>query len=178
MKVFNCILGVFSIIGAVYCIFFPGVTFLNSGWIMAVLLGAWGICAIFDFVTNRKKAEKSKSEAVMGVLGLVSGIAAAVISVLAMFMPAIRLMLDIFILGIFSGWLIVSGISSIIRSFAGKKAGGKSWIATLIWGILVLISGIYGVFHLIFLARTLGLLMGILLMVYGVRLVCTVFEKN
>lgn len=178
MKIFNCILGVFAIIGAVYCIFYPGLTFLNSGWIMTVLLGAWGICAIFDFATNRKKAEKSKSEAVMGVLGLIAGIAAAVVSVLAMFMPAVRLMLDITILGIFSGWLMLSGVNSIIRSFAAKKAGAKYWVITLIWGILVLISGIYGVFHLIFLAQTIGMLMGILLMLYGFRLIFSVFEKN
>lgn len=113
MKAFNCIFGIFSVIGAIYCIFYPGMTFLNSGWIAAVLLGVWGICSIFDFSRNRCKGNKSKSEAVMGVLGLVAGIAAAVISVLAMFMPGIRLIFDIIMLCVFAGWLIVSGISSI-----------------------------------------------------------------
>ncbi len=178
MKVFNCILGVFSIIGAIYCIFYPGITFLNSGWIVSVLLGVWGICAIFDYVSNRKNNENSKSKVALGILGLICGIAAAVLSILAIFIPAIYLMLDMIILYLFSFWLIVSGISSIIASVQMKKVADSAiWILTLIWGILVLIAGIYGVFHMIFLAQMLGILMGVLLITYGVRLISSVFEN-
>lgn len=178
MKIFNCILGVLSIIGAIYCIFYPGMSFLNSGWIAAILLGVWGICAIFDFLSKHNEKNKSKSEAVMGILGLVAGISAAMVSILAMFMPGIRLILDIIILCIFAGWLIISGISSTIESFKAKKAARKSWIVTLILGVLVLLAGIYGIFNLLFVAQTIGLLIGILLMTYGFRLILSVFENN
>lgn len=178
MKAFNCIFGIISIIGAVYCIFYPGITFLNSGWIVAVLLGVWGIGAIFDYAAKRNKADKSKGEAAMGALGLIGGIAAAVVSVLALFMPGIRLILDIIILCIFSGWLIISGITSAVVSFKARKSGSKRWILTLICGILVLLAGIYGIFHLLFLAQTIGILIGILLMTYGLRLILSVFEKG
>lgn len=178
MKIFNCILGVFAIFASIYCIFFPGVTFLDSGWIVAVLLGVWGICAIFDYATNRKKDNKSKSEAAMGTLGLVAGIAAAVFSVLTLFIPAMRAMLDIIILGMFTFWLIVSGISSVAVSFSIKKTGSKKWILTLILGILVIIAGFYGIFHMIFIAQTLGILIGMLLMTYGFRLIMSVFEES
>lgn len=60
MKVFNCVFGVISIIAAIYCIFYPGVAFLNSGWIVAVLLGVWGICAIADYMAKRKKRINQK----------------------------------------------------------------------------------------------------------------------
>lgn len=178
MKVFNCILGIFAILSSLYCMFYPGITFLNSGWIVTILLGAWGICAIFDYATNHNNGEKSKGEAAMGTLGLVLGIVAAVFSVLALFSPGIRAMLDICILWMFAGWLIVSGISSIAVSFTVKKSGSKIWILSLILGILVLIGGIYGIFHMIFVAQTIGILIGILLMTYGFRLILSVFENN
>lgn len=122
MKVFNCIFGILSIIGAIYCMFYPGLTFLNAGWIVTILLGVWGICSVIDYFAKRKKAKAEQSEAIMGTLGLVVGIAAAVISILAMFMPSIRLMFDVIILCIFSGWLVVDGISSVAMSFKVKKS--------------------------------------------------------
>ncbi|MBD5548653.1 MAG: hypothetical protein HDQ97_14895 [Lachnospiraceae bacterium] len=178
MKVFNCILGVLAILGSVYCMFYPGLTFLNSGWIVAALLGARGICGISYFAANRNKPGKSKGEVVAGIIGLIMGIVAAVISVCALFMPGVRLMLDIIIICMFSGWLVVSGASSIAAAFQVKKLGIKTWILTLILGILVLLSGIYGIFHLIFMAQTIGILIGVLLMTYGCRLILTAFEKS
>ncbi len=178
VKVLNCIFGIFSIIASIFCIFYPGLTFLNSGWLVTILLGIWGICLIIDYVSNRKKGNKSKSEVAFGVLGLVTGIAAAVVSVLAMFMPGIRLIFDVIILCVFSLWLIVSGITSVVTSFKVRKSGIKSWLLTLILGIIILIAGIYGIFHLIFVAQTIGLLIGIYMMIYGVRLILSLFEKN
>ena len=178
MKVINCIFGVFSIISAIYCVFYPGITFLNSGWIVAALLGVWGICRIIAFATRLKSDNKSKGEMLMAVLGLMGGISAAVVSLLALFLPGIRIFLDIIILCIFSGWLVVSGITSFARAIKLKKSGIKMWLLTLICGILVLIAGVYGFFHLIFVAQTIGMLIGILLMTYGIRLIISVFENN
>lgn len=178
MKIFNSIIGVLSILSGVYCIFYPGLTFINSGWIVAVLLGVWGIFSIVDYVANRKNAQKNKREAAMGAVGLVVGILAAVISILALFTPAVRAMLDITILGVFAGWLIIDGISSIISAVKAKGMGGKLWIVSLICGIVVALAGIYGIFHLLFIAQTIGLLIGILLMVYGIGLILSVFQKT
>lgn len=178
MKVFNCIFGIFSIIASIYCIFYPGITFLNIGWTVTILLGVWGICSIVDYVTKRKKEDKSKSEAAMGILGLIAGITAAVISMLAMFMPGIRLILDVIILCVLLFWFIISGITSATVSFKIRKSGSKSWVLTLICGIIVVLAGIYGIFHLIFAAQTIGFLIGILLMIYGIRLIVSIFEKS
>ena len=177
MKVFNCIFGILSIIGAIYCMFYPGLTFLNTGWIVTILLGVWGICSVIDYFAKRKKAKAEQSEAIMGTLGLVAGIAAAVISVLAMFMPSIRLMFDVIILSIFSGWLVVDGISSVAMSFKVKNTGSSAWLIPLFCGILVIIGGIYGFFHLIFAAQTIGFMIGVLLSIYGVKLILSAFEK-
>lgn len=178
MKIFNCILGVFAIFGSIFCIFYPGLTFLSGGLIITMLLGAWGICAIFDYATNRKNPEKSKQGAAIGALGLVCGIAAAVISIMAMFMPSLRAIIDLFVLGMFSGWLIMSGINSVVTATKVKKTGSKLWILSLICGIIIALAGFYGVFHLVFVAKTIGYVIGYFLMIYGVRLICSVFEKN
>lgn len=178
MKVFNCILGIFSILASTYCIFYPGLTFLNVGWIVTIIMGAWGISAIIDYVANHKKGDKPKGEVAVGSLGLVLGIVAAVFSILSMFLPGIRAMLDIAILGMFAGWLIVSGIGSVAVALSARKNGSKGWIVSLILGILVLIGGIYGIFHMLFVAQTLGILIGIMMMTYGFRLILSVFEKN
>ena len=174
MKVFNCIFGILSIIGAIYCMFYPGLTFLNTGWIVTILLGVWGICSVIDYFAKRKKAKAEQSEAIMGTLGLVVGIAAAVISILAMFMPGIRLMFVVIILCIFSGWLVVDGISSLKVK---KASSSGAWLIPLFCGILVIIGGIYGFFHLIFAAQTIGFMIGVLLSIYGVKLILSAFEK-
>lgn len=176
MKVFNCILGLFSILGAVYCIFYPGLTFLSTGWLITILLGAMGICSIFEFSTSSDKKE-NKSLAANGIVGLILGIGAAVISVLGIFSPLIRGSLDLIILMLFAFWLFYSGVASIAKSVSLKKNGCKMWILTLILGILVLLTGIYGALHPVFTMVTIGYIIGLELIIYGVRLIASIFEK-
>ena len=83
MKIFNCILGIFSVFGSIYCMFFPGITFLNSGWIVTILLGVIGICCIFEYAANPEKKNGDKKLIINGIAGLIFGIAAAVVSTLA-----------------------------------------------------------------------------------------------
>lgn len=180
MKIFNCILGVFSIFGAVYCIFYPGVTFLSSGWLVAILLGVYGICSIFEYFSNRSKKENKKSTGLVagGVIGLIIGIASAVISVLALFNVTIRASLDLVILIMFAFWLVCSGVISICGAVTQKKNGGKMWILTLILGVALIIAGLYGATHLLFAAFSIGYMIGIELMTYGICLIASVFGKN
>ena len=177
MKVLNCILGIFSIFASVYTIWFPGLTFLSTGWLITIILGIWGIFAIINAFTKHKKDKEGKVSAVNGVLAVLGGIAAAIISILAISMPRISILADLIIVYIFAFWLIISSISSItLACTAGKAAGGSKWVWSLILGIIILLSGIYGLFHIIFMAQTIGLLIGFLLMTYGVRLIASVFE--
>ncbi len=181
MKVFNCILGVFAIFGSLYCMFYPGVTFLGGGWIAAFLLGVMGICSIFEYVRNRKNPDKSNSKALVanGVVELVFGIGAAVLSFLAIVSPAVRGVLDITILLMFVFWLIYAGVAGIFSAVAQKKlAEGKMWVFTLVMSILLIVTGLYAVSHLLYAAFAIGIMIGIELMVYGIRLVVSVFEKE
>ena len=179
MKAFNFILGLFSVLGAIYCMFFPGVTFLNTGWIVAMLLGVYGICSIFEYCSNpERKQKKSGGLITGGVLGLILGIASAVLSVIALFSAGARAILDITILYMFAFWLVYSGFTSMYASFAQKKKGGKMWILTLLLGFVVIFTGFYGAIHPLFTAFSIGYLIGIELMIYGIRLVMSLFEKS
>ncbi len=179
MKVINGIVGVLSIFGAIYCLFFPGLSFINIGWVITTILGIFGICSIIFYFTKKKMYENLMIEGVHGAFGLVVGIAAAVVSILAIFVPSIQAVLDLIILIIFAIWMILDGVSSIAESFAMKKAStSKSWILALVLGIIMLIFGIYGICHLIFVARFIGITMGIMLMSYGIKLIASLFEKD
>lgn len=180
MKTFNCILGCFGVLGAVYCMFFPGATFLSSGLIVAILLGVMGICSIFEFATNKeaKNTQGRKKLAANGVIELIFGIGAAVLSVLAIFIPWVRAMLDIMILIMFVFWLIYSGVTGIFTAVAIKKLGSKMWVFSLIMNILLIITGLYGATHLVYAAFAIGYMIGITLLVYGIRLIMSAFEKH
>ena len=178
MKVFNIIMGVVSVLGAIYCIFFPGISFLHAGWIMTLLMGGWGICAIFEFAQNKKKPNKSGTEIAMGVISLIMGISAAVVSIVGIFVPAVRLIVDVTILWMLIGWFLFVGIGSIFAAVGAKKMGVKGWWFTLVLGILTILGSVYGMFHLVVFAQAIGLGIGALLMVYGVRLFCSVGENK
>lgn len=179
MKVINGIIGVLSIFGALYCLFFPGLSFINIGWVITTILGIFGICSIIFYFTKKKIYKNLMIEGIHGVFGLVVGIAAAVVSMLAIFVPGIQAVLDLIILVIFTVWMIIDGISSIAESLAMKKAStSKSWILALVLGIIMLILGIYGICNLIFAIRFIGITIGIMLMSYGIKLIASLFEKD
>ena len=174
MKVFNCIMGIFSLFAAFYCFFMPGISaVMTIGWIVTCLLGVIGFCGIFEYARNKKE----KKDMVNGVIGLILAIGAAVLSTIAMFDVSLRATYDLIVVVMFALWLVLSGVDSTVTSFKLKKEGHKSWWLTLLLGILVIIMGMYAGTHLIYATMTLGYVMGFSLTFYGIKLICSVFEK-
>lgn len=174
MKVFNCIMGIFSLFAAFYCFFKPGVSaVMTIGWIVTVLLGVIGFCGIFEYICNKQK----KKEMVNSVIGLIFAIGAAVLSTIAMFDVSLRATYDLIVVVMFALWLVLSGVDSTVTSFRLKKEGHKSWWLTLVLGILVILMGMYAGTHLIYATMTLGYVMGFSLTFYGIKLICSIFEK-
>ena len=180
MKVFNCILGIFAMLGGFYCILFPGATFLSSGIILSILLGVMGLCSVFEYFVNRKQKDGKEGKSLMtnGVMGLIFGIGAAVFSLAAMYDPSLRAMLDMIILMVFVCWLVYSGVSGIFRAVFMKKQGSKMWVFSLVLSILVILTGLFATSHLLYTALTIGYLIGIGLNMYGIRLILSVFESE
>ncbi len=168
-------MGIFSLFAAFYCFFKPGVsTLLTAGWIVTVLLGVIGFCGIFEYIRNKNE----KKQMINGTIGLIFAIGAAVLSTIAMFDISLRATFDLIVVVIFALWLVLSGLDSAVDSFAKKKNGNKNWWLTLILGILLILMGMYAGTHLIYATMTLGYVMGFGLTFYGIRLICSVFEKN
>ncbi|MBQ6626979.1 MAG: DUF308 domain-containing protein [Ruminococcus sp.] len=175
MKVFNCILGVLSIFAAIYCFILPlGSFWMTTGWMVAVLLGVIGICCIFEYAHGKK----NKTLMLNGPVVLIMGIGAAVLSTLAIINPRWQNLFNVIIVLLFSVWMVISGIESISQAFSLKKNNKKFWWVSLILGIFVIIGGIYGGTHILITGAFLGYILGIAMMMYGIRLICSVFEKS
>lgn len=177
MKLFNGILGVFAFFAAMYCFFYPGLTFLNAGWMVTVLLLGWGACALFETVTNRGESKPGKDVTVKGIIALGAGAIACTASVLAISKPLFSLITDAVIVYTFLGWIFLSGIFTVLHSVTvGRKTDGKRWIVGLVLGILTFLAGLYGVCHILLTAWSMTKMFGIIFIVYSGRLLASVFE--
>ncbi len=176
MKAFNVILGIFALIASFFCFMQPVRTFLSAGWIVAILLCAFGFCALFEVFRNRKK-EGNGMSAVSAVIALIGGIAAMVASIVMILKPASSLFTDAFFLYILMFWLVFSGVTSIITAFKIMKPNGnKMWVFTMIWGILTILGGLYGFSHMLLMAFVVAEVIGVQLVIYGVRLIASLAE--
>ncbi len=179
MKIFNAILGIFAVFASIHILAFPGLSFLKAGWIITILLCVRGACTLFEVLSKKADGPDGKQKTGRAILALLGGVAAAFVSFLAVFYPGLSLVFDIIAVVIFTVWLIISGTSSILSAVTVIKPTGNSlWIVSLILGILTLLAGVYGIFHLILMMQTMGVMIGVLLMLYGVRLIASLFEYS
>ena len=65
----------------------------------------------------------------------------------------------------------------MLRSDQLRICFGKLWILTLIWGILFLVTGVIGCFRPLLIAWMVDFLICGLLIIAGVRLIASVFER-
>ena len=180
MKVFNFILGVFSIFGALYCIFWPDESFLNAGWIVAMLLALLGLCTILSYFFDRKEGISSeKNFRVDGFVGLIFGCVILAISILALFVDVISGLLLVIVLGVFTVWLLIKGITKLVKTIQKKKSTEpKGWGLMLALSIAEILIGLLGILGYFFYSKELSsLYIGIMLIVFGICLIFSVFEK-
>lgn len=179
-KVFNAIMGVYAIFGALYCMFWPDDSFLNAGWIVAVLLAFLGICAIAAFVFDKKDGKESGKASMLGGIGsLILGACAVVISILSMLIPEIAGLFLLVVVIIFTVWLFYSGISGIVKAVGKKNEAQSRWGLLLGLGIAEVLFGIIGVLdYFVFGAENASIYIGVMLLVFGICLLLSVFEKD
>ncbi|MBR2834695.1 MAG: DUF308 domain-containing protein [Coriobacteriales bacterium] len=166
MKILSFILGAALIAGGVYCLSTPLATFATLGWIVGLAMIIEGIGSIVTWYQRR-------------VLGLADGwtLAGAIVSIILggfiVGSTAFQFAVDTFIVYLVAAWLIVSGAMRIIAAFklrAVHQTGlelGKHWAWVLIAGILIVVMGIICLGHPMFTAISIGVLIGISLIVTG-----------
>ncbi len=94
MKLFNGILGVFAALASAYCFWFPGISFLNAGWIISILLLGWGACVLFEAGTNKGEGKPDKVTVAKGVVALTAGAVTCISAIVAKFNPAFAIVTD------------------------------------------------------------------------------------
>ncbi len=177
MKVINAIIGVIAILSSIYLILYPGITFINAGWIVTIVLGVFGVCSIAYYSISKKNAQTTGYGKAEGATSLILGICAAAFSVLTIFIPSLQAFLDMIILIAFALWMAIDGIIEIMKAIRLKNMStSKKWILDLILGIFILLFALYGIFHLLVFMKTLGIMIGVMVMAYGIKQIAAVFE--
>lgn len=98
-------------------------------------------------------------------LGVVTGIVTIFFGIAALFWPGLSLVTFVYL---FSAYILVWGVVSIIRSLMSIGGANGSWWLTLIFGILALGAGVYLVRHPDVSFATLILIVGFTFIVRGI----------
>lgn len=159
MKVLTIILGILLTICGVLCLFSPGETFLETGYIVAIMLLVYGIVGIIA-VAARKLLPSF----------LWACIPAVILGVVALFLPGDKLFMHIILIYLLAAWFIVQGISSIYMSIR-RRYFNRSWPLGLLIGILSVALGIYTALHPTVGGLAIGILVGIYLIEAGIDLI-------
>lgn len=175
MTIVNIILGVLLIVGGMYCLLTPIMTFATLGWLMGAAMIAEGVSSALTWNARRKE-------------GLADGwtLAGAILSVIlgcvVLGSGFMRLTLDTFLAYLAAFWLIFGGVTRIAASFKLRDANkqglpvGKNWVLVLIIGIIVTIMGVVCLFHPLLAMASVGTLVGLGIVSSGCSLILSALD--
>lgn len=176
MKILSVVLGVILVIGGISCMFTPLATYSALAWVIGftMLLNAMGgIC------TYSERKEMGMADGWSLASAIISMILALVLLGSELLQIAVITMIPI----IAGAWIFIDGIVHVIsaikmnryRKTLPQDKRGKFWLVTLIVGIIMVICGIIGFLHpliiTITIGFTLGILMGIYIVVSGIKMI-------
>lgn len=163
--------GILMIIGGVFCLFRPISTFMETGYIIGVVMLFDAIGDIAMWFNAKKHAEVSGWYLVGAILSLIFAI--ALICSLRM-----QVLTVIFVTYMIAAWVIVLGIIRMVLAFRIRSLknklpegfSGNKWILVLILGILTIILGIMFCVQPVFLMGFVGTLMAFSMILLGANL--------
>jgi uncharacterized membrane protein HdeD (DUF308 family) len=174
------ILGVLVLIGGIFCIARPGMTFLSLVWFIGIMMFVYALQAIMTYSTRKKLGLANGWSLFAAILACICGIA-IIVSGYAELVAAEMLLYMLF------GWLIATGILTLFGAFGLKSLPepaermveiitGRWWIH-LIFGILLIAAGIFGFVHPLVGAFTVGMIVGIEIIISGINMIATAFAS-
>ncbi len=175
MKPLYVIFGILSFAVGVLCMMNPFSSFMAIGIFVAVFLMLVGLLFIMVYFMGRKDRYVSPNKPSIGFAGVFFGIAMIVIAVLSLISPTMQEILDMIILIVVAAWMIMSGFFSIYTASALKKQDRPGQTMAIVFGILMIILGIYGLFHMVIFGQALGLVLGFELVLFGFYLIFSAF---
>lgn len=175
-KILAIIFGVFIIIGGIYCLMMPTATYMSLAWLLGIVMVVDGIANIVTWFQLRKSGHSSGWALFEAIISIIFGIV-----LLGSF--AAQLAVDLFFAYMIAAWLIVTGIMRIGLSLQMRKLNqgvqpqsiGERWWFMLIMGILVIIAGIMCMFNPMIAMASVGMIIGISIIVVGVSVIALAF---
>ena len=165
MKASYIIPAILSIIAGIFALAYPVEADVIIFWIVVFIVLISAIGMIIYNVKNKDQVNRSQSIFARGSLGV--GIVLLILALLVMIFPAIRETLMIIFIIIFAISLIARGID-LLR--LGIVTGGGIGVLNIICGIILMIAGINGIISIFSAAITMGIFIGIGLIVFGLTL--------
>ena len=175
-KILSVLFGIMIIVDGVICLALPGLTFLTLGYMIGVGMLLDGIGRIINWFQMDRGSEQSGWVLVSAIISLTLG-------AILMGSDALQLAMDAFIVYMAIAWLIVLGILRIthalrirkmrnnIRDFQIDTTYGRNWWIALIFGILLIVFGIIGMFAPATIIETIGTLIGISIIISGANMI-------
>ncbi|MCC8141402.1 MAG: DUF308 domain-containing protein [Lachnospiraceae bacterium] len=176
MRPIYVVLGILSFVCGILCLTNPFESFITIGWLVAIFLLLVGVFFIIMFFQSRQNAQSNfivPNKPAVGVAGLIFGVLLIVVAILSLVIPSMEEAMDLVILIVFSVWMVVNGFISIFTGVSIRKQSDSGWVFWIVFGVIVVIAGIYGLLHLAIFSEALGLVLGFLLLLYGLELICS-----
>lgn len=164
MKVMTIIAGILMAVVGIFCLFTPGLSFLNVSWLIGLMLVVSGVSLVVDYIVLRKTRLVGALDLLMGMLSGVLGVVLLVNQPL----QVVTEMVAVYLLGV---WMLVSGVIRIVEAVAARRMPGSAWGWTLVLGCLMVALGIYSFFHPVAAMFAIGWLIGFYILLAGVDLV-------
>ena len=169
-KMLSVLFGIMIIVDGVICLALPSLTFLTLGYMIGVGMLLDGIGRIINWYKMDRGTEQSGWVLTSAIISLTLG-------AILMGSDAMQLAMDAFIVYMAIAWLIVMGILRIrrirnnIRDFQFDTSFGRNWWIALIFGVLLIVFGIIGMFSPATIIETIGTLIGVSIIIAGANLI-------
>jgi uncharacterized membrane protein HdeD (DUF308 family) len=171
-RVILIILGILLVIGGLWCMFQPTITYSATAFVIGFCLILAG-CGAASTWSWRKE------------LGLASGwnlagsILSIIMGVIIIVSEAVQGAVDVFILYLVAAWLVLAGITEIaaalsirkVRKETGAHLLGANWAFDLVMGILIVIVGVLSFIDPTGLAIAFGILIGLGITMVGTNMI-------
>ncbi len=168
-RILSIIFGVLMIIGGAFCLMNPGISYSLLLWIIIVAMLASSITGIMTWSARKKAGIASSWDLAASIISLVFAVI-----LIASF--AMRITALVMLLYLVMAWMIFTGIVRIIQAFnmrsmlqSGDPAGGN-WGGVMCFGILMVIAGMFGFTEPLLAAITIGIVIGVNLVIHGIEL--------
>jgi uncharacterized membrane protein HdeD (DUF308 family) len=157
--------GALAVLFGILAFVLPGATILSLVLIFAAFSLVDGIFGIIAAIRGARAGERWRLLLIHGIAGVVIGIAAFV-------WPGITTLAFVLLI---AAWALVSGVTMLVSAFKLKTSHGRGWlilggIASLLYGILLVISPLVGAIVLAWWLGAYAIVFGIVLLVLAFRL--------